>query len=35
MWLSHLISPASFDRREAMQAVNEYLSCVFPKHFSG
>lgn len=35
MWLSYLISPASFDRHEAMRAVNEYLSCVFPKHFSG
>lgn len=34
LWLSCLISPGSFDRRKAMDAVLEYLSGVFPKHFS-
>jgi TetR/AcrR family transcriptional repressor of bet genes len=34
LWLSCLISPGSFDRREAMHAVNEYLGNVFPRHFS-
>ena len=34
MWLSCLISPASFDRHAAMHAVTEYLASVFPKHFS-
>lgn len=33
-WLSCLISPKSFDRHKAMDAVNEYLASVFPKHFS-
>ncbi|MGI9247606.1 MAG: TetR/AcrR family transcriptional regulator [Woeseiaceae bacterium] len=34
LWLSCLISSGSFDRHEAMRAINEYLSSVFPKHFS-
>jgi TetR/AcrR family transcriptional repressor of bet genes len=34
LWLSCLISPGSFDRHEAMHAVNEYLGNVFPRHFS-
>lgn len=34
LWLSYLISPASFDRHKAMSAVLEYLRGVFPKHFS-
>jgi len=33
LWLSCLISPASFDRHKAMVAVVEYLHGVFPKHF--
>jgi len=33
LWLSCLISPASFDRHKAMVAVLEYLHGVFPKHF--
>jgi len=33
LWLSCLISPASFDRHKAMVAVLEYLRGVFPKHF--
>jgi TetR/AcrR family transcriptional repressor of bet genes len=34
LWLSCLISPATFDRHKAMEAILEYLSRVFPKHFS-
>ena len=34
LWLSCLISPSSFDRHEAMEAVNAYLQSVFPKHYS-
>lgn len=34
LWLSCLISPATFDRHKAMGALLEYLSGVFPKHFS-
>ena len=33
LWLSCLVSPKSFNRREAMDAIDEYLRCVFPKHF--
>jgi TetR/AcrR family transcriptional repressor of bet genes len=33
LWLSFLISPKSFDRHEAMQAIDEYLNSIFPKHF--
>ena len=33
LWLSYLISPKSFDRQQAMQAIDEYLSSIFPKHF--
>lgn len=33
LWLSCLISPASFDRHKAMLAVLEYLRGVFPRHF--
>ena len=34
LWLSCLISPATFDRHQAMAALTEYLSNVFPQHFS-
>lgn len=34
MWLSFLISPQTWDRREAMDTVRNYLASVFPKHFS-
>jgi len=34
LWLSCLISPGSFDRHKAMDAVLEYLCSVFPDHFS-
>ncbi|MGB5624569.1 MAG: TetR family transcriptional regulator C-terminal domain-containing protein, partial [Woeseiaceae bacterium] len=34
LWLSCLISPATFDRRKAMNALLEYLSGIFPNHFS-
>jgi TetR/AcrR family transcriptional repressor of bet genes len=34
LWLACLISPATFDRRKAMDALLEYLSGIFPKHFS-
>jgi len=34
MWLSLLISPRSFDRHKAKDAVHEYLGNTFPKHFS-
>jgi TetR/AcrR family transcriptional repressor of bet genes len=33
MWLSYLISPKRFDRQIATNAVDEYLSSVFPNHF--
>ncbi|MDH3616212.1 MAG: TetR family transcriptional regulator C-terminal domain-containing protein [Gammaproteobacteria bacterium] len=33
LWLSCLISPRSFDRHKAKDAVNAYLRSVFPKHF--
>jgi len=34
LWLSCLISPKSFDRVKAMDAINEYLRNTFPKHYS-
>ncbi len=34
LWLSFLISPGSFDRHKAMDAVNALLRSVFPKHYS-
>ena len=34
LWLSCLVSPQSWDRREAMDAVMSYLQSVFPKHFN-
>jgi TetR/AcrR family transcriptional repressor of bet genes len=33
MWLSYLISPKRFDHQNATNAVDEYLSSIFPKHF--
>ncbi len=33
LWLSYLISPNTFDRQSAANAINEYLCSVFPKHF--
>lgn len=33
LWLSCLISPQTWDRHEAMEAVRSYLHGVFPKHF--
>ena len=33
MWLSCLISPSSFNRREARVAIDEYLHNIFPQHF--
>ncbi len=33
LWLSCLISPSSWDRRIAMDAVMSYLSSIFPNHF--
>ncbi len=33
LWLSYLISPKTWDRRAAMDAVMTYLRGVFPKHF--
>ncbi len=35
LWLSALISPGSWDRNEAMAAVNSYLCHAFPQHFGG
>ena len=34
LWLSCLISPQTWDRQLAMDAVNSYLRNVFPKHFN-
>lgn len=33
LWLSCLVSPKTWDRREAMTAVMSYLENVFPKHY--
>ena len=33
MWLSCLINPKQFDRQDAMNAIDEYLHSIFPKHF--
>lgn len=33
LWLSCLISPQTWDRHKAMEAVMTYLRNVFPKHF--
>ena len=33
LWLSCLISPKTWDRHAAMDAVMSYLRGVFPKHF--
>lgn len=33
LWLSCLISPRTFDRQKARDAILSYLSSVFPKHF--
>ena len=33
LWQTCLISPKSFDRQQAMSAINEYLQSIFPKHF--
>lgn len=33
LWLSFLVSPKSFDRDEAMDAVYSYLRAVFPDHY--
>ena len=33
LWLSCLISPQSWDRHKAMDAVMTYLRSVFPKHY--
>jgi len=33
LWLSCLISPRSWDRKRATDAVDSYLRGVFPKHF--
>lgn len=33
LWLSCLISPQSWDRHKAMEAVMTYLASVFPKHY--
>jgi TetR/AcrR family transcriptional repressor of bet genes len=34
LWLSCLISPQTWDRHAAMDAVLSYLQSVFPKHFN-
>lgn len=33
MWLSCLVSPKTWDRHAAMDAVYSYLQAVFPKHY--
>ncbi len=33
LWLSNLISPGSWDRHQAMDAVMSYLTHVFPGHY--
>lgn len=34
LWLSALISPQTWDRDLALEAIRSYLRSVFPKHFS-
>ena len=33
MWLSCLVSPKTWDRHEALAAIDGYLHATFPKHF--
>lgn len=33
LWLSYLISPRTFDREAALDAVYSYLRAVFPEHY--
>ncbi|MEX1265571.1 MAG: TetR family transcriptional regulator C-terminal domain-containing protein [Woeseia sp.] len=33
LWLSYLISPRTFDRETALDAVYSYLRAVFPEHY--
>lgn len=33
LWLSYLISPRTFDRETALNAVYSYLRAVFPEHY--
>ena len=35
LWLSYLISPKSFDRQQALDAMQGMLHSFFPDHFSG
>ncbi len=35
LWLTCLISPQTWDRHQAMEAVMSYLRNVFPQHFAG
>ena len=34
LWLSYLVSPKSWDRQVALDAIMSYLTNVFPKHYS-
>ena len=34
LWLSYLVSPKSWDRQVAIDAIMSYLTNVFPKHYS-
>ena len=34
LWLSYLVSPKSWDRQVAVDAIMSYLTNVFPKHYS-
>lgn len=34
LWLSRLISPRSWRREDALDAIRSYLASVFPQHFS-
>ena len=33
LWLACLVNATSFDREQAMNCIDEYLGCIFPKHF--
>lgn len=33
LWLACLVNASSFDREQAMGCIDEYLNCIFPKHF--
>lgn len=33
LWLACLVNEKTFDRKQGMNCIDEYLNCIFPKHF--